>query len=55
MASPSRTTNQETPLLSMSFVFPPVGLGKGHKKEVHTCNQEKCVAHVIEAKEDCEG
>ena len=23
MASPSRTTNQETPLPSMSFVFPP--------------------------------
>ena len=25
MASPSRTTNQETPLPSMSFVFPPYG------------------------------
>ena len=26
MASPSGTTNQETPILSMSFVFPPYGL-----------------------------
>ena len=25
MASPSRTTNQETPLPSTSFVFPPYG------------------------------
>ena len=25
MASPSRTTNQETPLPSMYFVFPPYG------------------------------
>ena len=25
MTSPSRTTNQETPLPSMSFVFPPYG------------------------------
>ena len=25
MASPSGTTNQETPLPSMSFVFPPYG------------------------------
>ena len=25
MASPSRTTNQETPLRSMSFVLPPYG------------------------------
>ena len=25
MASPSKTTNQETPLPSMSFVFPPYG------------------------------
>ena len=25
MASPSRTTNQETPLPSISFVFPPYG------------------------------